>query len=332
MSERLILAADIGGTNARLAAESVASHKLVHEAVYRNAQHASLIDILSAFMAEPAISSVGGTFVTATIAVAGPTDGLSVRMTNLPWEINAREVANRLSIPSVRLLNDVQAAAYGVGHLPPTHVSRLQAGSAVVGAPRLVIAPGTGLGVSYAVSQPSGYLAYPTEAGHADFAPFDDLQGELLEHLRGRFGHVSWERVLSGPGLASIFEFLIIRKHATVTSDLVQDVERRGAAAVTEAALKGGHVLARTALSIFINAYGAFAGNLALTFMPRGGVYLAGGITPKIVDAMRDGHFMQAFAAKGRFADQVGQIPVFLVTDSNPSLVGALMVGRHFAE
>jgi glucokinase len=231
----------------------------------------------------------------------------------------------------VRLVNDVQAAAYGVGQLSPSSIVRLQAGNAVAGAPRVVIAPGSGLGIGYAVSQPAGYLAYPSEAGHADFAPFDELQGELLTHLRGRFGHVSWERVLSGPGLTSIFEFLIIRKHATVTSDLVQDVERRGAIAVTEGALKGGHVLARTALSIFISAYGALAGNLALTYIPRGGIYLAGGITPQIVDALRDGQFMQAFGAKGRFSEQVTQIPVYAVLDANPNLVGAAMIGRHFA-
>jgi glucokinase len=209
---------------------------------------------------------------------------------------------------------------------------RLQAGSVVAGAPRLVIAPGSGLGIGFALSQPSGFLAYPSEAGHADFAPNDEIQAELLEHLRGRFGHVSWERVLSGPGLASIFEFLIIRKHATVTTDIVQDVERRGGAAVTEAALSGGHVIARNALTIFLNVYGALAGNLALTLMPRGGIYLAGGITPQIMEAMRDGTFMQAFAAKGRFGDVLSQFPVHVVLGRNPSLLGAAMIARHFVD
>ncbi|MBC7780726.1 MAG: glucokinase [Proteobacteria bacterium] len=331
MSERLILAADVGASKTRVLAESVAAHTVVHEVEYENANHVSVAEILAEFVTASPIRAVGGEFVTASLAVAGPTDGLFCRMTNRAWDIEARDLSMRLAIPTVRLVNDVQAAAYGVGQLAPADMVRLQAGSAVAGAPRVVLAPGSGLGIGYAVSQPAGYLAYPSEAGHADFAPCDELQVELLTHLRGRFGHVSWERVLSGPGLASIFEFLIIRKHATVTSDLVQDVERRGGLAVTEAALKGGHTLARTAMSIFITAYGALAGSLALTFMPRGGIYLGGGITPQIIDAMRDGQFMQAFAAKGRFADQVAQIPVYIVLGRNPNLLGAAMIARHFA-
>lgn len=331
MTERLILAADIGATNTRVTAESVSSYAPVHQAVYRNARHASLADILAGFMASPEVTAAGGDFASAALAVAGPTDGLHCRMTNLSWDIDARDLAQRLSLPSVRLLNDVQAAAYGVGQITSAQLARLQTGSGVPGAPRLVIAPGSGLGIGFAMSQPSGYLAYPSEAGHADFAPCDEIQCELLEHLRGRFGHVSWERVLSGPGLVSIFEFLIIRKHATVTSDIVQDVERRGGPAVTEAALGGRHVTARNALSIFLGAYGSLAGNLALTLMPRGGIFLAGGITPQIVDAMSDGIFMQAFLAKGRFSDLLTQFPVSVVLGHNPNLLGAAMIARHFA-
>ncbi len=331
MTERLILAADIGATNTRITAETVFSSVPVHQAVYRNAQHASLADILAGFMASPEVTAAGGDFASAALAVAGPTDGLHCRMTNLSWDIDARDLAQRLSLPSVRLLNDVQAAAYGVGQITSAQLARLQAGNGVPGAPRLVIAPGSGLGIGFAMNQPSGYLAYPSEAGHADFAPFDEIQFELLEHLRGRFGHVSWERVVSGPGLVSIFEFLIIRKHATVTSDIVQDVERRGGPAVTEAALVGRHVIARTALSIFLGAYGSLAGNLALTLMPRGGIFLAGGITPQIMEAVSDGTFMQAFMAKGRFSDLLAQFPVNVVLERNPNLLGAAMIARHFA-
>jgi glucokinase len=332
MTGPLILAADVGATNTRVMVETAATHAVVHEAAYRNAQHSSLHEILAGFLAAPAVVAAGCQVVSASLAVAGPTDGLHCRMTNLSWEIDARDLVQRLSLPTVRLLNDVQAAAYGVGQLTSSEMVRLQAGSVVAGAPRLVIAPGSGLGVGFAFSQPSGYLAYPSEAGHADFAPGDELQVELLDHLRGRFGHVSWERVLSGPGLASIFEFLIVRKHATVSSDILQDVERRGGAAVTEAALAGSHVIARNALTIFLNAYGALAGNLALTMMPRGGIYLAGGITPQIIDAMRDGAFMQAYAAKGRFGDALSQFPVHVVLGRNPSLLGAAMIARHFAD
>ncbi len=331
MSERLILAADVGATHTRVLAESVATQQAVHEHVYENAQWVSLAEILGEFMTDAPVRAAKGEFVTGSLAVAGATDGLYCRMTNRPWEIDSRDLAKRLSLPSVRLINDLQAAAYGVARLAPADIVRLQAGKPVAGAPRVVLAPGSGLGVGYAVSQPAGYLAHASEAGHMDFAPNDEVQSELLAHLRGRFGHVSWERVLSGPGLASIFEFLVIRRGATVAADIVQDVERRGAVAVTEAALKGGHVLARSALSIFVGVYGAFAGNLALTFLPRGGIYLAGSITGAIVDAVRDGQFMQAFGAKGRFGDLIGQIPIHLVTGKNPNLLGAAMIGRHFA-
>ena len=331
MTERLILAADIGATNTRVAAEPVSGSTALHEAVYRNAEHPSLVRILAAFAGSPEVAAIGGRFVSAALAVAGPTDGLHCRMTNLSWDIDARDLAQRLGLPSVRLLNDVQAAAYGVGQLTSSQMERLQAGQGVAGAPRLVVAPGSGLGVGFAMGQSSGYLAYPSEAGHADFAPADELQAELLEHLRGRFGHVSWERVLCGPGLASIFDFLVIRRNASVSAEVLQDVERRGGAAVSEAALAGGNVTARSALSIFLSAYGSFTGNMALTLMPRGGIYLAGGITPQIVDAMRDGTFMHAYGAKGRFADLVAQFPVNIVLGRNPSLLGAAMVARHFA-
>ena len=330
MTERLILAADIGATNARVLAESVASHALVHQAVYRNADYVSLSEVLAGFMASPEVRAAGGDFAGAALAVAGPTDGLHCRMTNLSWDIDARELAQQLGLPSVRLLNDVQAAAHGVGQLTSAQLARLQAGSGVPGAPRLVIAPGSGLGIGFAMSHPSGYLAFPSEAGHADFAPCDEVQSELLEHLRGRFGHVSWERVLSGPGLVSIFEFLAMRKHATLTSDILQDLERRGGQAVTEAALRG-HQTARSALSIFLAAYGSLAGNLALTLLPRGGIFLAGGITPQIMDAMSDGTFMRAFTDKGRFSDLTAQFPLNVVVGCNPGLIGAAMVARHFA-
>ena len=136
MTERLILAADIGATNARVLAESVASHALVHQAVYRNADYASLSEVLAGFMASPEVRAAGGDFASAALAVAGPTDGLHCRMTNLPWDIDARELAQQLGLPSVRLLNDVQAAAHGVGQLTSVQLARLQAGSGVPGAPR----------------------------------------------------------------------------------------------------------------------------------------------------------------------------------------------------
>jgi len=332
VTERLILAADVGATHTRALVVAATTNATVHEASYLNAEHGSLHEILAGFIAAPEVSAVDGRFVSASLAVAGPTDGLHCRMTNLSWDIDARDLVQRLAMPTVRLLNDVQAAAYGVGQLTTSEMVRLQAGSVVAGAPRLVVAPGSGLGIGFAIGHPSGYVAYASEAGHADFAPNDETQAELLEHLRGRFGHVSWERVLSGPGLASIFEFLVIRRQAAVTADLVQDVERRGGAAVTEAALSGGQVTARAALTIFLEAYGALAGNLALTLMPRGGIYLAGGIAPRILDAMRDGTFMKAFLAKGRFGELVSQFPVHVVLGRNPSLLGAAMIGRHFAD
>lgn len=329
MSERLVLAVDVGATNTRAMAESIVSRSVVHEAAYRNAEHASLHDILAGFMAAPEVSSPSGRFVGAVLAVAGPTDGRHCRMTNLSWDIDSRHLEQRLSLPAVRLLNDVQAAALGIGRITPADMTCLQAGSAVAGALRLVVAPGSGLGVGFAIGQPTGDLACPSEAGHADFAPGDETQVELLEHLRGRFGHVSWERVLSGPGLAGIFEFLTTRRPATVTPDIVLDVQRRGAAAVTEAALQGGHPLARHALSIFLDAYGALVGNLALTLVPRGGIYLAGGITPRIIDAVSDGTFMRAFLAKGRFDEMLSQFPVHAVIGRNPSLLGAAMAARQ---
>lgn len=334
MSEQLVLAADVGATHTRFRLEAVGERsRVVDQSAFTNAEAAGFEQLVEAYLQLEEVASalhVVRNISSVCIGVAGPTDGLSVRLTNLPWEIDVRSVGRRFGFGSVRLVNDVQAAGYGVGALGSGDVHRLQAGGLIPGATRAVVAPGTGLGVSYATNQPSGYNAYASEAGHCDFAPNDTLQQELLDYLHGRYGHVSYERILSGHGLVNLFDFLVVRKHSTVSSELVRRIQEGGAPALTRAALDEGHVLAKHALTLFVSVLGAFCGNLALTLMPRGGLYICGGIPQKIMPAMTDGTFLNGFSSKGRFGDFMGSFPVFLVPSANPSLLGAAMLARRF--
>jgi glucokinase len=249
--------------------------------------------------------------------------------TNLPWTIDEKALQAAIPTPHVKLLNDLEAAAWGVLQLPPTEIVSLQAGTLRSGH-KVLIAAGTGLGEALIIAEGTRYHVVASEGGHADFAPRTARESELLDYLRREFGHVSYERVLSGPGLLNIYRFLRDTR-GFVEPQWLRDRLAAGdrSAAISEIALASGHPLCVEALDLFASIYGAEAGNLALKAMALGGVYVGGGIAPKIRAKLTDGAFIAGFRDKGRFAPLLASIPVHLALDPRAPLLGAALVAAR---
>lgn len=319
--QKTVLAGDIGGTKTWLRLSCAG--RVLREERFDSAAFAGLTPMVAGFLDDAAPES-------ACFGVAGPVRGGSAQITNLPWRIDAAEIAARFAIPRVELINDFQAVAYGIEALAPGDLLTLQSGQVQQQGPRAVIGAGTGLGEGYLVWQDGAYRALPSEGSHADFAPADELQAELWRWLKKRYGHVSWERVVSGPGLEVIYRFLRERGEMEESSLLAEAmVAGDPAAAISDFALAHRDPLASAALDLFVAAYGAEAGNLALKILASGGVYVAGGIAPKIVERLEDGGFMRAFLNKGRFAGLLSGIPVQVVLNPQVGLLGAEVVANR---
>lgn len=267
----------------------------------------------------------------ACFGVAGPVTGPPcaerARLTNLPWRLDAVELTAKLGMP-VRLINDFRAVGYAIEALGPVDLAALHTAPTEPQGPRVVLGAGTGLGVALLFWDGNHYEAYPTEGGHADFAPTGEVQDELLRYLRTIHGRVSYERILSGPGLESIYRFLLERDRRPQAGDTILDAPDP-AAAVSAQALTRSDPLACAALDLFIEIYGAAAGNLALTCLATGGVYVAGGIAPKILDRLYGGVFIEAYLAKGRMRHLVERMPVHVVTNSEAGLIGASLAAQR---
>lgn len=316
-----LLTADVGGTKTLLRISRAGEpHIPVLQKNYPSAAYPDLATMLDEFLRAADVRGISA----ACLALAGPVNGRQVRLTNLPWEVDADALATRFAIPRVELINDFAAVGYGIAGLRPDDLLTLQTGVTQAGGTRLVVGAGTGLGVAWLSYQNDAYTVHPAEAGHMDFAPVDDTQIDLLRYLRERHGHVSCERIVSGPGLVAIFEFLRDSARAQPKAQLLQAMNNGDAAAViAEHAMQGGDACARQALELFITLYGAFVGNLALMTLPRGGIYIAGGIAAKIAREMQQGSFLRAFCAKGRFAAVLENLPLFIVNYPEVGLLGA---------
>jgi len=318
----MILAGDIGGTKTRLALFRLDGNALaeVDEETFPSRAHAGLGEILLAFVAARKARVAHAGF-----GIAGPVrDGRCVT-TNLPWVVDARDLARDLRIGTASLLNDLEATAYGLAALGPEDLVVLNAGTPDPEGNAAIIAAGTGLGEAGLSWDGAGLRPFATEGGHADFAPTDDLQIDLLRRLmRDRGGHVSWERVLSGPGLYNIYTFLRDTGRGEEAPWLAERLSREDAAAViAAAALEGRSELCGKALDLFVRLYGSEAGNLALKVMATAGVYVGGGIAPKIVDRLKGRAFMEAFAEKGRMRALLEAMPVRVVLNDRTALLGA---------
>lgn len=318
------ISGDIGGTKTLLrAAELKDSHAQVHcELRYDSSAYPSFSDVLRDFLKHVSGLGINSSPASACFAVAGPIGKQEVTVTNLPWRMNSAELAGEFSIPKVKLINDFSAVALSVDILPLDDMVVLQAGKPYAERTRVALGAGTGMGVAWLTWQGDRYVPISSEGGHMDFAPADALQDRLLLHLRKRFGHVSVERILSGPGLTNIFNFL--QADLGDDAELIQvRLEEDGAAQVSDLAFNRRHPIAAKAMDLFVEIYGAYAGNLALAGLCRGGVYVAGGIAPKIIGKLKEGAFMKAFCDKGRFSSLMEEIPVHVVMNPKAGLLGA---------
>jgi glucokinase len=322
----VILAGDIGGTNTRLALvdQSPDGMRIVVEETFPSRERPSLESALGDFL-----SLHRHTFTRGSFGIAGPVRNGRCEATNLPWVVDAKSVAERAGIARVGLVNDLVANAHGIPLLRDGDLVTLNEGAPGVGGNRALISAGTGLGEAGLVWDGAEHLPFGSEGGHADFAPRNRLEVELLEHLAERFGRVSYERVVSGPGLVNVYRFL---RDAGKDEEPPWLAEEMGlgdpAAVVSRNGLAGKSPLCVRALDLFVAVYGAAAGNLALTMMATGGVYLGGGIAPRIVTKLKEPGFMDAFRAKGRLSPLLADVPVRVIMNPKTALLGA---ARHAA-
>jgi len=316
-----VLAGDIGGTNARLTVFSVENGRYEPEVaeVYPSRDHNSLEEIVAAFISGHRISCR-----TACFGVPGPVKDGRADITNLPWVVEAGKLAAAAQLSRVAVVNDLEAQAWGIAALSPQDFVSLNAGDTDARGNAGLIAAGTGLGQAGLYWDGMTHRPFACEGGHTSFAPAGELEIALLEFLARRFGgHVSWERIVCGPGLVNLHDFLIEHRHLDPASEHAEHVRREDPAVITEAALKGSCPLCVEALDLFVKFYGAEAGNLALKLMATGGVYLGGGIAPKILEKLREPGFINAFRNKGRMAPLMERIPVRVIAREGAALLGA---------
>ncbi len=320
----MILAGDIGGTNARLALFDVQNNEFkLHElSIFPSRHYSGLDQIVAEFVSKTSIHPTQACF-----GIAGPVNNGRVEASNLPWIIEAKRLASELSLDHTVLINDLEATGWGIGALSSSDLVPLNNVVSISGAVKgnqAVIAAGTGLGEGGLYWDGTRHHVFASEGGHCDFAPADDLQIELYKYLRGRYGHVSYERVLSGPGLINIFEFLRDTGKGKPPDWLVAEmVESDAAATISNAALRGQCPMCEQALSIFVSIFGAEAGNLALKIKATGGVFLAGGIAPKILPKLATPMFLEAFLSKGRLRHLMEIMPIQVITNDKLGLLGA---------
>lgn len=317
----VILAGDVGGTSTRLAFFEADRNGLVvlAEGRYQSREHGSLIDIVRRFRSQHALSAERACF-----GIAGPILDGRVRTPNLPWHIESVELAELLGLPRVQLINDLEANTYGIAALGPSDLLTLNPGAPDPTGTIAVVSPGTGLGESLAYWDGTTHRPLPSEAGHADFAARNELEAELLLYLQSKHGRVSYERVLSGPGILDIYRFLRDKHYFQEDQSIIAAMNAGDPPAViTRSALDGTCPMCSKALDIFVAVLGAEAGNAALRFLATGGVYLGGGIAPKILERLRGAPFMVAFTAKGRLSSLVQSIPVHVILNERTALLGA---------
>lgn len=328
-----ILAGDIGGTKTWLQIADVQDGGVTvrHEERFDSHRYDDFLSLARDFVDH---SGYGGSIERACFGVAGPVEegdrGQVVHTTNLPWYLDSARLGEALGIPRVLLINDFKATGYSIEALGPEDLATIQPGKPDPRGSCMVLGAGTGLGVAQLVWCGARHEVIASQGGHVDFAPINDEQAALLEHLQARQDHVSCEHVLSGPGLATIYQFILAGDPAP-ESPAMAAARRDGdpAAAIAQAAMAGRDARAGHALAIFADIYAAQAGNLALVNLAFGGVYLAGGIAPKILDALNCDRFREVFRRKGRMAPLLADIPVSVILNSKAGLIGAVQAARR---
>jgi glucokinase len=317
----MILAGDVGGTKVHLALYDFIDGKLEYSRDQRfpAKNYSGLEEIVREFLGALKVTA-------ACFGVPGPVRDGRLRLTNLPWTLDSRELSTSLSINHVFLINDLEANGYGVAELGADQIYTLSEGDPSQIGNRALIAAGTGLGEALLIWDGRRHTPYPSEGGHADYAPRNEDEIDLLRFLKQKYnGRISYERIISGMGLTSIYEFL---REVRGVEEPAWLAERIAAvddpnAIITEFALAAKSEICEKALDMFVSAYGAEAGNMALKLLSVGGVYVGGGIAPKILEKLKDGTFMKAFADKGRLSQLLINMPVRVILDSRAALLGA---------
>lgn len=321
-----ILSGDIGGTKTRIALTEVTGTRvnIVREVTYQSRHYPLFETLIADFLSDATMP------VHAAFGVAGPVQGKLVQTTNLPWHLDADKLQQRHGFLSCTLLNDLEATAYGLPALEESDLLTLQTGIPTIFGNSAVIAAGTGLGEAGLYWDGTHHHPFASEGGHSSFSPSNELELALLHHLWLKFSHVSWERVLSGVGLVNLHKFLCHYRKTPVPNDLA-DAMRQGdaAALIAQAALTQSDAICVETLQCFVRLYGAEAGNLALKVMSRDGIYLGGGIAPKILPLLQNGDFMAAFLNKGRMRPLLESMPVKVILNDRAALFGpALCAAR----
>jgi len=317
----MILAGDIGGTNARLAFFNVLDGRfdLVSASIFPSREYSGLDKIVTEFVSSSSVHPE-----TACFGVAGPVRDGKVETSNLPWIVESTRLASELNIEKALLINDLEATAWGIAALDAKDLVTLNQIKEPAIGNQAVIAAGTGLGEAGLYWDGEQHHIFASEGGHTDFAPRNDLEVELFCHLTKRFGHVSFERILSGPGLINVYEFLRDSKRGTEQKWLRDEMAQEDpAAAISRAGMEGKDPLSEQAVDIFVSVYGAEAGNLALKTKSTGGLYVAGGIAPKMLAKLTTPAFIKAFMEKGRMQHLMETIPVHIITNDKLALLGA---------
>ncbi|ARV61908.1 glucokinase [Nostocales cyanobacterium HT-58-2] len=332
----LLLAGDIGGTKTILRLVEASDKSLlrtIYEERYHSADFFDLVPMVQQFL----LKANTATPQKACFAIAGPVVNNTAKLTNLVWFLDTERLQQELGIPQVSLINDFTAVGYGILGLDKQDVLTLQAGKLNLEAPIAILGAGTGLGQGFLIKQGNNYHVFPSEGGHADFAPRTELEFQLLKYLLDKHDiqRVSVERVVSGMGIVAIYQFLRDRKIAAESPEIAQIIrtweQEAGrqeksvdpGAVIGKAALEKSDRLCEQTMQLFVEAYGAEAGNLALKLLPYGGLYVAGGIAPKILPLIQEGKFMLNFTQKGRMRPLLEDIPVYVVVNQQVGLIGA---------
>ncbi|HVR44344.1 MAG TPA: glucokinase [Thermoanaerobaculia bacterium] len=319
MSGRVI-AADVGGTKTlmQLLERRDGKWQALEERRYESTLYPTFESLFREFHAAAGPAAAG------CFAVAGPVSDGTARVTNLAWVIDAKRIAAEFGLERVIVVNDFYAIAASVPRLGEDDFEIIHEAPRDPSSPIAILGAGTGLGEALVVPRPPDeWVVVPSEGGHSDFAPNNEAQDGLLRFLRARYGHVSWERALSGPGLVNILTFLRDSRPDLAAHDFSVDAAEDDLPALIATEDGRGNPLARATFDLFVDVYGAEAGNLGLECLARGGVFLAGGIAAKNVGRFRDGRFVRAFTDKGRLSSLVRQFPVFVITNPKVGLLGA---------
>ena len=327
----MLLAGDVGGTKTRLALyeEGDRSLKRLFEERYESAKHGSLEEILGDFLNKHSAKASVACF-----GLPGPVVNGRVKVTNLPWELSEDSISRSLNIPRVKLVNDLVATAAAIPAFGEADLLTLHGGSPAEGdGVAAVVAPGTGLGQAFLVRDGGRYSFLPSEGGHSNFAPTNPLEFELHSYIEKRYGHVSVERVLCGPGLVNIYEFLRDSGKAAESADLSAALKSGvPAAVITQSALKGEHEITVKALETFVSILGAHCCNVVVTVLATKGVYLGGGVPPKIIEKLTDGQILKSYLTKGKMAKQVEAAPLHIIRDDHAALTGAARIAHTLIE